>query len=333
MRIAVDAMGGDFAPYEIIKGALQARNELGVEPILVGDQKELEEICGKEIGDASSLEIAHAPEKMTMTDAPRDLRKKKDASIIVAARMVQEGKAQGLVSAGSTGATMVAVTFILGRIRGIKRPAIATLVPTLNGVTLLLDVGANMEHHPSILFHSALMGRVYAQKILHIEGPRIGLLNVGAEASKGNQTIQNTYEFLLAECPGFQGNAEGHDIFSDDFDVIIADGFVGNISLKVIEGTASMLTGLFREQLRGSFFSRLGTLFIRRNLLAIKKKMDYASYGGAPLLGVKGNVIIGHGRSQALAIRNAIRFASEMAKEQVVEGISQQLESMSTRVQ
>lgn len=327
MRIAVDAMGGDHAPQEVIKGALKARDELDIEPILVGDEGELKLYMG-EMGSRPMLEIVHAPEKMTMADSPRDLRKKRGASIIVAARMVQEGRAKGLVSAGSTGAAMVATTFILGRIKGVKRPVISTVIPTRTGVTLLLDIGASMEHNSKILFHSALMGMVYAEKILGIENPRIGLLNVGEEATKGNQITQKTYEVLMRSCPGFLGNAEGHDIFSDDFDVIVTDGFVGNITLKVIEGTASMITGLFRQQLTRGFSARLGTFFLRKNLRGIRNQMDYSSYGGAPLLGVKGNVIIGHGRSRALAIRNAIRIATEMARQKVVESISLELQSM-----
>ena len=328
MRIAVDAMGGDYAPEEIVRGALLARQEYDLNPVLVGNEEKIRAVMN-EISSLK-LDVVHASEVVTMEDAPaRALRRKKQASVLVAARMLKQGEAQALVSAGSTGATMVASLLTFGRIKGIERPSIATLIPNRHGgLTLLLDVGASVDPEAKNILHSALMGEVYAREVFSLKNPKLGLLNVGEEEGKGNRLVVSARNLIEKYCPSFCGNAEGSDIFNGDFDVIVCDGFVGNVALKTIESTASLIIEMLKREIKSSLSARLASLLMRPQLESLRDKMDYASYGGAPLLGVAGNVIISHGCSRAKAIKNAIFMAAEMGEKRVINNIAEQLKTI-----
>ena len=249
--------------------------------------------------------------------------RKKDASLTVAARLVKDKEAAGLVSAGNTGACMAAALFIIGRIKGIERPAITSLMPTVKGICLMVDVGANVDCRPSHLAQFAQMGAIYAQRVLGRPNPRVGLLNIGEEPSKGNDAAQKAYQLLSCADINFIGNIEGRDIPGGEADVVVCDGFVGNIVLKFAEGLGLGMFSMLKEELTASLPRKLAAAVLRPGLAKIKKKMDYAEYGGAPLLGVKGTVIIAHGSSNAKAIRNAIRVAKEAASNGVVDAIAQ----------
>lgn len=323
MRIAVDAMGGDYAPGEIIKGALQALtlNKI-LHIILVGNEEQVKQHIPNGI-DQSRVSIVHCSEVIAMDEHPAlAYRKKKDASISVATRLVKENKAEAVVSAGSTGAQMVAGLFGLGRIEGVDRPAIGTVFPTLKGPKLLLDAGANADCKPENLVQFARMGNVYTKKVLGITEPQIALVSIGEEPAKGNELTIKAHELLKrAEGINFTGNIEGRDILSGKADVMVCDGFVGNTILKVIEGTAMTFFSLMKEEFGKNIKSKIGALLLMPALKGLKGRLDYSEYGGAPLLGVKGVSIICHGSSKALAIQNAVRVAVECVENGFVEGI------------
>lgn len=327
MRIAVDAMGGDHAPKEIIEGSLQAlnlSNDLHI--ILVGQEEEIKKYLPNNITPAR-VSIVHCTEVIAMDDHPATAyRKKKDASITVATRLVKEGKADAIVSAGSTGAQMVAALFGLGRIEDIDRPAIGTIFPTLLGPKLLLDAGANTDCRPENLVQFARMGRVYVQQILGIEDPKLALISNGEEPTKGNELTIKTHE-LLKDSTGlnFVGNIEGRDVLSGKYDVMVCDGFVGNTILKVLEGTASTIFTLLKEEVNKSTRSKIGALLMIPALKGLKRRMDYSAYGGAPLLGVKGVSIICHGSSKAPAIMNAVRVGMECVENDFVGALTKAL--------
>ena len=331
MRIAVDAMGGDYAPGEIIKGALLALEKYSdLHIIFVGQEQEINKYLhnsGKEY-IASRISIVHANEIITMDDHPATAyRKKKDASITVATRLVKEKKADAVVSAGSTGGQMVAALFGLGRLEGIDRPAIGTVLPTLLGPKIMLDAGANADCKVENIIQFAKMGDVYAKKILGIVNPRIALINIGEEPTKGNELTIKSYEQLLTQTRiNFTGNIEGRDILAGKADVMVCDGFVGNIVLKVIEGTAGALTTLLKEALTKNTRSKMGALLLKPALRGFKKRFDYSEHGGAPLLGVKGVSIICHGSSKAEAVKNAIRAAVECVNSDFVKELQDSLE-------
>jgi glycerol-3-phosphate acyltransferase PlsX len=322
MRIAVDAMGGDNAPGEIVKGAVDAVR-LGIaEVLLVGNQLQLEEELGK-YSRPSKLSIVPANEVIGMDEPPATaLKKKKDASITIATRLVKEGEAGGLVSAGSTGAQVSAALLGLGRIPGIQRPAIATVLPTLKGGKLMLDIGANAECKPQNLLQFALMGNIYANRVMGIKEPKIGLLNIGTEINKGNELTQAAYELLAAAPINFIGNYEARDIPAGEADVIICDGFVGNCILKFGEGLIISLFSMLQAEMAGSWRTRLGAALMLPGFKSIKKKLEYEEYGGAPLLGVQGVSIICHGSSKAKAITNAVRMAVQCLSNRFVEQLS-----------
>ncbi len=328
MRIAVDAMGGDHAPQEIIKGSLEAlRQDPDLHILLVGQEETIKKYLEGDY-DKNRLGIVHCTEVIAMDDHPATAyRRKKDASITVATRLVKEGQAAAVVSAGSTGGQMVAALFGLGRIAGVDRPGIGTVFPTLQGPKLLLDAGANTDCKPENLVQFAKMGRVYAQQILGIPNPKVHLLSNGEEATKGNELVIKAHE-ILKNTPGlnFQGNIEGRDVLSGKSDVMVCDGFVGNTVLKVIEGTAGAIFTLMKEEMTKSLRSKLGAFMLYPALKALKGRMDYSAYGGAPLLGVKGVSIICHGSSKAPAIRNAIRVAKECVDNKFVETLAQSIE-------
>lgn len=325
MRIAVDAMGGDYAPEEIIKGALRAAETWPeLQLILVGQQ---EQILPFFMGTKpSNISLVEASEVIGMDEHPANaVRKKKDASIVVATRLVKLGEADAVVSAGSTGAQMAAALLGLGRIKGIDRPAIGTVLPTAEGGKLILDVGANLDATPEHLCQYALMGSIYAEKILGIPKPRVGLLNIGSEEGKGNELTQKAYALLKVAPVNFIGNVEGRDVPYGRADVVVCEGFVGNVLLKTAEGLAGVLFQLIKEKITSNIFRKLGALAVKPGLKEISQMMDYAEYGGAPLLGVNGISIICHGSSKSKAIFNAIRVAQECIQVRLIEHIREDL--------
>ncbi|HHT37236.1 MAG TPA: phosphate acyltransferase PlsX [Firmicutes bacterium] len=326
MKIAVDGFGGDYAPEQIVMGCLQAASMDGIPILLTGDEKVLAPMIAGKPG-SELIEIVHASEQIGMDESPVEaVRTKKDASINVAARLVKQGDAVGMVSAGNTGACMAAALFGIGRIKGIERPAITSLMPTVKGVCLMVDVGANVDCRPSQLVQFAHMGAIYAERVLGRTRPKVGLLNVGEEPSKGNEAAQKTYAELIEDGNiNFIGNIEGRDIPTGEVDVVVCDGFVGNIVLKFAEGLGTGLFSMLKDELTASLPRKLAALVLKPGFANIKKKMDYTEYGGAPLLGVKGAVIVAHGSSNQKAIRNAIRVAREAAENQVVEAIAERM--------
>ena len=315
MKIAVDAMGGDFAPQSIVEGAVLAAREYQIPVMLVGEEKTIRQEAAK-YADSESLPITfvHASEVVGMDESPlTPIRKKKDSSIKVAFDMLKKGEASAVVSAGNSGAVLATAVFVLEKLNGVDRPAIGTIFPTLKGWTLLLDAGANVDCKPFHLVQFAVMGEAYGKHILKKERPLVGLLSNGEEESKGNELIRETNGILRQSSIGYIGPVEGRDIFNGRADVVICDGFVGNAALKICEGLAEAIGAMIRQELEGSLRAKIGYLFARQAVSAIKKKLDYSEYGGAPLLGVDGVVIIGHGRSSAKAIKNAVRLAHEFA--------------------
>ena len=328
MKIVVDAMGGDHAPGEIVTGALQASLD-GIRIILVGDRDSITSaMSGQKYGQ---VEIVHATETISMGEHPASaVRRKKDSSIVKSVQMVKEGTASAFVSAGSTGAVMAASLLGLGRIRGIDRPAIASIFPTESGGTVLLDVGANVESGPKNLLQFGIMGYLYAQRILGFGDPTVGLLNVGEEDSKGNDLTREAFPLLREAGLNFKGNVEGRDLFNGSVNVIVCDGFVGNIVLKAGEGLAMSLMRMVKEEISRHWVSRVGAALTLSAMKEVRKRVDYAEYGGAPLLGVNGVVIVCHGSSTALAIRNAVRVAAGAVNSGLVGAIRESVESKSS---
>jgi glycerol-3-phosphate acyltransferase PlsX len=334
VRVAVDGMGGDYAPEEVVAGAAAAARTLGIEILLVGPRDRLEPLV-RSHGAGLPLTVVDAPEVIEMSEAPAmALRRKRRASVVVTLEQVRDGRADAAVSAGNTGAAMGAALLTLGRIPGIDRPAIAAILPTAQKTpVILLDVGANVDCKPKHLLQFALMGSVYARRVLGVSTPRVGLLSNGEEATKGNDLTIRTAELLRASGLHFVGNVEGRDFFTGQADVVVCDGFVGNVVLKFGEGLALALRQLLRDELRGTP-GRLLALYLaplKRRGMALWRKLDYREYGGAPLLGVNGVVIIAHGRSNAWAIRNAIRVAADAAARRVVEPIAAEMAALEAR--
>lgn len=316
-------MGGDHAPEEVVMGAIQAVEETDLRVLLVGCPEAIEPLLsGIKPSIRACLAIVPATEVIGMDELPANaVRKKKDASIVVATRMVKEGKAQAVVSAGSTGAQMAAALIGLGRITGIDRPAIGTVLPTLAGGKLLLDVGANAEAKPKNLYQFALMGSVYAEKVLDIHRPRVGLLNIGEEENKGNELVLAAYKLLKNAPVNFIGNVEGRDVFSGQIDVIVCDGFVGNVVLKFGEGLVGALKTMIQEELKNSRLAKLGAIIALPALRGMGRRLDHTEYGGAPLLGVNGVSIICHGSSGSKAIKNALFVARQCIEEGFITAI------------
>ena len=319
MKIALDAMGGDRAPQVIVEGAIQALREYkDLEVILVGNEKRVKKELSKYRTKGFSLSIIHASQVVEMNELPTTaLRQKKDSSIMVSARLMKEGRVQAIVSAGNTGAAMVATKVVLGTLEGIERPTIATLMPHVYGVSILTDVGANVDCKPEHLLQFAIMGNTYAKEILGIEKPRVGLLSVGKEKVKGNELTRATHELLEKTSLNFIGNAEGRDIFQGSVDVIVCDGFIGNVVLKTAESLAETIQGMLKREIKKNLLRKLGALLSRGAYRALKKRVDYSEYGGAPLLGINGVCIITHGGAPALAIKNALRVAGEFINHKV----------------
>lgn len=323
MRIALDAMGGDYAPTEIVAGAVEAAKNSKLDIVLVGEETLLTAEL-KKYPPLSNISIYHATQTIHMDEEPTAaLRKKKDASIVVATKLVRDKYADAVVSAGSTGAQMVSSLMVLGRIKGIKRPAIATVFPTLKGGKLLLDVGANASCKPINLVQFAVMGSIYAERILNIDNPKVALLNIGKEETKGNPLVQETFQMLKKEKLNFIGNIEPREVPYGEADVIVCDGFVGNVVLKFAEGLAGALFSLIKDEINKNLARKIGGALVLPGLKEIKKSMDYAEYGGAPLLGVEGVSIICHGSSKAKAIKNAIFVAEKCVANNFVKEVSE----------
>jgi glycerol-3-phosphate acyltransferase PlsX len=325
VRIVVDAMGGDRAPGEIVRGAVEAARRLDVEIALAGQPATIEPLLATVGARPSGVTVLAADEVIGMEDHPATaVREKRQSSIVLGLRAVREGSADAFVSAGNTGAVMAAAVVVLGRIRGVKRPALGTVFPAANGRrVLLLDVGANAEARPEFLVQSARMGHAYAAGALGIDRPRVGLLSIGEEAAKGNQCIQEVHAALAAEPDiDFAGNAEGNSIPSGRFDVIVTDGFTGNVAIKVAEGAAEFILAELRGALTSRLHYKLAAAVLRPALRAVRSRIDYAEYGGAPLLGVNGVAIVAHGRSDARALFNAVRVARDAVRGGVVQQIA-----------
>ena len=311
--IAVDAMGGDLGPSVVVPGAIEAARQTGAKILLVGNEAILDGELSRLAPTGVELEIVHAPEVAGMDEKPSDiLRRKKNASIQVACRLVRDGAAQGVVSAGHSGASVACGMFIMGRIPGVERPALASLLPTEKEPVVLLDVGATVDCKPYNIFQFGLMGNAFARDILNKETPRVGLLSIGEEEGKGNNQVKEAYElFKLAQNLNFTGNIEGRDLFTGDVDVAICDGFVGNVALKLSEGLGMSLSRVLkRELLNSGILPKLGSLLAKSAFKRFAKVVDYAEYGGAPLLGLQNISIVCHGRSNSKAICSATRMAT-----------------------
>ncbi len=320
MRIALDAMGGDHGPEELISGAILALEETDLELTLVGDETAIRG-CLEKLNPVNSvsrrMQVLHTTEVVEMGESPVDaIRKKKNSSVMLAFDLAKKGEAAAAVSAGNSGATLAAGIRKLGRIKHISRPGIANAFPTLKKPVIMMDVGANVDCRPQHLFQFAVMASAFAG-VYDIKSPRVGLLSIGEEAGKGNQLVKDTWHLLSDSSLNFVGNVEGRDIFMGDVDVIVCDGFVGNISLKVSEGLVEASTQMLREGIMGSTIAKLGYLLARPVFKRIKKRVDYAEYGGAPLLGLNGTGIICHGKSSSVAIKNAILVAQQVVEIEV----------------
>jgi glycerol-3-phosphate acyltransferase PlsX len=327
MKIAVDAMGGDNAPHVEVAGAVAAAKDFSVSIILVGDKDRLQAELANYNVDGLDISIHHASEVVGMHDSASDaIRKKKDSSVRVAFELVKSGRADAVVSAGNSGATMAAGMFVLRRMNGIDRPAIAQVFPTLRGHTVVLDIGGNVDCKPVHLVQFAIMGEVYARHILGIKQPKVGLLSNGEEDSKGNDLTRETNLMLRDISFDYAGYIEGRDIFAGKVEVVVCDGFVGNIVLKLSEGLAEAVGTMLKEEIKKSLISKFGYLLSRSAFARFKKKVDYAEYGGAPLLGINGVGMICHGGSNVKAIRNAIKFASEYASKGVNQLMAQKVQ-------
>jgi glycerol-3-phosphate acyltransferase PlsX len=322
MRIAIDAMGGDFAPKEIVLGGIEGAIEYGVEVILVGDEKEIKK-CMEGAPETPLVKIRHASEVIGMDESPsKGVRKKKDASIVIAAQLVGEGEADAVVAAGNTGAAMAACLFKAGRIPGLERPAIATLWPGIHGTVIMLDAGANKDCKPGFLLEFALMGDLLARAVYKVDNPKIGLLNIGEEATKGNELTFETHKLLSKADINFIGNVEGTELLFNKADVVVCDGFTGNMVLKTGEGAANFIVALIKQQAMtiwpdGNFSAEFKTIMSNA-----QKILDFSEHGGAPLIGINGICIITHGRAKAKAIRNAIKMAIRFVESGFVKEIA-----------
>ncbi|MBP2667888.1 MAG: PlsX [Deltaproteobacteria bacterium] len=328
MKIAVDAMGGDNAPREIVRGAIRASREYGLSLLLVGQEDRVRaELRGAEPVGAD-IEIVHASEVVEMSEVPvLALRKKRDSSIRVGLSLVREGKAASFVSAGNSGAVMAGGLIIMKKIRGVDRPAITATIPTPHGPVVLIDAGANVDCKPAHLLQFGYMGEAYARKILGIHRPRIGVVSIGEEELKGTDLTRDTGELFRRTGLRFIGNVEGRDFFAGKADVFVCDGFVGNVALKTMEGMAQALGQFLKNEIGKSTMARLGAMLAGGAIRGVKNKLDYEEYGGAPLLGVRGGIVICHGSSGERAIMNGIRAAGSLARFEVDEEIARSIAS------
>src|ERR1044071_5961838 len=319
MKIAVDAMGSDQAPAVEVEGAVQAAAEYGTSILLVGQDDRIRSLLKKQDTSNLPIEVVHASEVITMEEsAATAARKKKDSSIRVAARLMRDSGISGVVSAGNTGAVMATVKMVVGTLPVVDRPALSTVLPTQKGKpTILLDVGANVDCKPLHLEQFAIMGDIYSHAIFGIRRPRVGLLSIGEEDSKGNELTKEAFKNLKRAPINFIGNVEGRDIFRGEVDVIVCDGFTGNVCLKLSEGLYEAFASMLKQQLQKTLSAKVGAIFAQNAFRNFKHRLDYSEYGGAPLLGIKGITIVCHGRSNSNAIKNAIRVADEFCRHKV----------------
>src|SRR3954462_8811671 len=330
--IAVDAMGSDRAPKPEVEGAILACRHHDVRVLLVGREAQIREELNREIDKHPTvrnlpIEIVHATEVISMGEkAATAVRSKRDSSMRVGLRLVREGQAAGFITAGNTGAAMATAKMVLGTLPGVDRPALAAVFPSAKGsATILVDVGANVDCKPHNLEQFAVMGEMYSRSIFNIPRPRVGLLSVGEEESKGNDLTRDAYPLLKRLPINFVGNVEGRDLYNGNADVIVCDGFIGNVALKVSEGLVEAVRFLLKESLKSTISSQVGYLLSKKAFIDFKKRLDYAEYGGAPLLGLKGVCIVGHGSSNATAIKNAIHVAAQFADTKTNAKIEQEL--------
>jgi glycerol-3-phosphate acyltransferase PlsX len=326
--IAVDAMGSDKAPKPEIEGAILAAKQHHVRVLLVGREEQLRvELAHHPSAQHLPIELVNATEVIGMDEkVAQAVRSKKDSSMRVGLRLVREGRAAGFITAGNTGAAMATAKMVLGALPGVDRPALAAVFPSSKGsATILVDVGANVDCKPQNLEQFAIMGDMYSRTIFNIARPRVGLLSVGEEESKGNELTKEAYPRLKALPLNFVGNVEGRDLYNGNADVIVCDGFIGNVALKVSEGLVEAMRFLLKESLKSTISSQVGALLSKQAFADFKKRLDYSEYGGAPLLGLKGVCIVGHGSSNANAIKNAIRIAAQFAESKVNAKIEQEL--------
>jgi len=323
LKIAVDAMGGDFAPERVVEGAVLAARNFGMEIILVGDEAKVGEELKRHDTSGLRITIQQASEMVRMDESPVEaLRKKKDSSIRVAVNLVKENAADAMLSAGNTGAVMATAQFVLRTIPGVDRPAIATVLPNIKGISLILDVGANVDSRPHNLVQFGIMGELYARHVLGKKRPTVGLLSIGAEDVKGKELTREVLRVMKSSPLNFIGNIEGRDVYNGAVDVIVCDGFVGNIALKISEGVASVMTQVLRQEIESLGWRKIGYRLLSPAFQRFRKRFDYSEYGGAPLLGVNGNVIISHGGSSVKALMNGIRIAAECVQHSIQKKIA-----------
>ena len=328
--IALDAMGGDSAPRAEVEGAILAARELDVRVLLVGIEATVRQELARQKARGLPIDVVNATEVVTMKDSPSQaFRRKKDSSVHVAAKLVRSGQADGMVSAGNTGAVMTIARFILGTLPSVDRPALAAAMPTAKGTpVVLLDVGANVDSKPEQIEQFAVMGEIYYRAIFGTKRPRVGLLSIGEEEMKGNELTREASNLIKQTSLNFIGNVEGRDVYAGVVDVIVCDGFIGNIALKISEGLVEHVGGMLKKAIKSRLSSQLGYVLAKSAFDDFRKKTDYAEYGGAPLLGVRGTAVIGHGRSNANAIKNAIRVAAGLCRSKASETIDRELSAV-----
>jgi len=328
IKVAVDAMGGDKAPRSTVTGAVQAAKEYGVGIILVGIEQSIQaELDSIHNIKSLPIEIRHASQVVDMLDSPSTVfRRKRDSSIRIANELVKSGEAVAVITAGNSGAAMATSMFVLGSLEGVERPAISVFMPTVKGACIILDAGANVDCKPSQLLQFAVMGEILAKYVLKYPNPRVGLLSIGEEETKGNELTKEAFKLLNESSFNFIGNVEGRDVMTGYADVIVCDGFIGNVVLKLSEAVGEAIGIILKENVGENLIRKLGYFMMRPAFRALKRKVDYAEYGGAPLLGVEGISIIGHGRSSGRAIKNAIRVAADFATGEVNKHIHEDIE-------
>jgi glycerol-3-phosphate acyltransferase PlsX len=322
MKIIVDAMGGDYAPLVVVEGAVSAVKEYKIEVVLVGEELRIKSLLKRARYSSDTISVYPATEVIEMSEsAAASVRKKRDSSIVVGLNLIKEARGDAFVSAGNTGAVVCAATLFLGLLPGIERPGITIITPTLKGPSLIIDVGANINPKPIHLLQYGIMADAYFCHILNKPSPSVGLLNIGEEETKGTEFIKETHELFQNSKLNFIGNVEGKDLFSGKCDIVVCDGFVGNVALKVTESVVETMLAFLKRHLLSNTIGKLGMILLKTNLSGLRKTLDYSEYGGAPLFGVNGVVIIGHGRSNANAIKNAIRVAKEEVERKFNEKI------------
>lgn len=326
MKVAVDAMGGDHGPAAVVEGCVQASSSLGIPIILVGDKARIEAELSKYTVDSLDISIRHTTQEVTMGESPiKAIRSKRDSSLRVCFELVKSGEASAVVTAGNSGAAMAAGILLLKKIKGVERPAIAVAVPTKKAPAVLLDVGGNVDCKPLHIVQFAIMGDVYARYVLKKSRPRVGLLSNGEEEGKGNELTRESHVYIKKLPLNYIGYVEGRDIYKGDVDVVVADGFVGNVVLKLSEGLVEAVSSMLKEEIASSFLAKVGYMLARGAFERFKKKVDYAEYGGAPLLGINGICMISHGRSSPKAIKNAVTRAYEYSVGKVNDHLREEI--------